>query len=254
MNPSCVLTDQLDAYLDGDLAPEEARAFEAHADRCPACADERALAERLRAALRATPAAPCPDDVWAATLARIAREEQDRPALPAARQARMPRWRVAAMGVTFLALVAAALLLLRPAAETRRETPIATADPAPPAPPPIAPTPSDVGPSEAASPEASPAAPAPDAPSAPRRRARAPRPVPSAPETTAPPGEGIAGEGIAEALPATDSPEAAAAREGALLALALVAEANQHATASVRENVGDQLGHVSDALSLAFPE
>jgi hypothetical protein len=248
MNP-CALTDQLDAYLDGDLAPEASRAFEAHAARCPACADELALAERLQAALRATPAAPCPDDVWAATLARIARAEQDRPAVPTAGRARMPRWRVAAMGVTLLALVAAALLLLRPASETRRETPIATADPAPPPPIPITPTPSDVVPSEAASPEAIPATPAPDEPPAPRHRARVPRPAPSAPEIAPPPGEGIA-----EAAPATDSPEAEAAREGALLALALVAEANQHATESVRENVGDQLDHVSDALSLAFPE
>lgn len=78
----------LDAYLDGLLDAEAARAFEAHAAECAGCASEIALAERIRATLRETPAEPCPDEVFDAALARIAALERDRPAL---RPARLPR-------------------------------------------------------------------------------------------------------------------------------------------------------------------
>lgn len=246
---ACARTPSLDAYLDGDLAPEEARAFEAHAAHCPACTDELTLARQVLTALRALPAAPCPDDLFEAALVRIAREAEDRPARPASR-ARTPRWRAVGLGAALLVLAAAALLVLRPAAEMNPEGPTtASVQPSPALPEPVVLPPSTVPPPDVAATEDAHAPIASDA--RPVLRRRAPRPAP--PVNDLPPNEDIV-----ETPTATPSdlhsPEAEAARDGALLAFALVADANRHAGEAVRENVGAQLGHVSDALSLAFPE
>jgi anti-sigma factor RsiW len=100
----CSSADQFDAYLDGLLPPAEAAAFEAHAQTCSACADELALASRIRTTLRTEPTVPCPDDVYEGALARITAVQQHRPAQSSARR-RRPLWR----GVTAMALVLFAL-------------------------------------------------------------------------------------------------------------------------------------------------
>jgi anti-sigma factor RsiW len=110
------LHDHLDAHLDGELAPEQAAALEAHAAGCTACAAELALAGRLQLALHDSPPAPCPDAVFDAALARIASLERERAPVgvhapardrtPLPRLAR-PRWRVVVATMT----VAAALAL-----------------------------------------------------------------------------------------------------------------------------------------------
>ena len=239
---TCAHLDQLDAYLDGDLAPRAARAYEAHAEACAACTEELALAQRLQGALRALPAEPCPYNVYRGALDRIARERQDRPAAASAAtlgRVRLPRWQAVGLGVALVVLAALALLFYRPAAETLpgprvAETPVDEAPlPETPAPAqrplvledaPDAATP-DPGPSDAG------------------------RPTPSAPQA-APPRE------VADAAPSRPDPdmpqdeaEAQAAREGVLLAFSLFADANRQATRSVRENVGHGLDYVTDALT-----
>lgn len=250
MNP-CAHTDQLDAYLDGDLAPAETRAFEAHAGACPACAAELALARRLQGALRALPAEPCPYEVFQGALDRIARESKDRPALPSPARARRPRWHAAGVGVGLVALVALALVLARPANEPAPVEPVAsteTPDPTPPAVdlPAAEPVPAGAGDTTATP---SPARPE----TTPTARRRAPRPAPyTAPKgdlAAARPTPSPAPEPSAEPTPA----EVASAREGVRLAFTLFAEANRQATEAVRSNVGQQLEHVTDALALTLP-
>ena len=309
MNP-CALTDQLDAYLDGDLAPAETRAFEAHAGACPACTAELALARRLQGALRALPAEPCPYEVFQGALDRIARESKDRPALPspalarrlqgalhalpdescpydvfqgaldriareekaaprsdrparpsraAAAGVRLPRWQVAAAGFALVVLLALALALLRPAAESVPADPIATteqpADPLPTAEPPpedepAAPVAEDstAAPVPAPGPVDARPAPQPAPQPAPRRPRAAP---PDATPAAAPRSDlAEAAPGTAtEAAPQPTDAEIASAREGVHLAFSLFADANRQATQAVRANVGQGLEHVSGALN-----
>ena len=255
MNPSCAHTDQLDAYLDGDLAPAAARAFEAHAETCRACADELALARRIEGAFRALPQEPCPYDVYQGALDRIAHEGKDRPPLPTASRVRIrrPRWQLAGLGVAlsvaFAVLVALTLFLLRPTsappsaeevAVTATDTPSATVAPLDEAPPDAQATMPDDS-LDAPSP-------APEAPAAPVRRATprtaAPRAYVAAATNTPPsaPPSATAEEPTPE--------EVESAREGVLLAFSLFADANRRATEAVRSNVGQQLEHVTDALAI----
>jgi hypothetical protein len=238
--PPCALTDRLDAFLDGDLAPAETTAFEAHLAGCAACADEVVLARRLHAGLRALPPAPCPDDVFEGALARIAALERDRPAMPMAAR-RTPRWRTLGVGAALLALLALTLLLARTPTEAPDAPAIASNPPTELPPPPVPAPPVEATPEE-------PAAPAPQAAPEPRPARRIRRAAPSAVETPDAPQVVVAAPD-SSAL----SPEAEAARDGALLALALVADAHREAEEALRADVGDGLGAVSDALDFAFP-
>jgi len=56
-------SDLLEAYLDGDLPPEEADLLREHLGSCAACAAERALAERIQRELRSLPQPDCPPEV-----------------------------------------------------------------------------------------------------------------------------------------------------------------------------------------------
>ena len=251
MNPSCVHTDQLDAYLDGDLAPAAARAFEAHAETCRACADELALARRIEGAFRALPQEPCPYGVYQGALDRIAHEGKDRPPLPTASRVRIrrPRWQLAGLSVAFAVLVALTLFLLHPAsappsagevAVTATDTPPATVAPLDEAPPDDqATTPDDS--LEAPSP-------APEAPAAPVRRATPRTAAPRAYVAAAPNAPPSAPPSATAEEPTPEEVESA--REGVLLAFSLFADANRRATEAVRSNVGQQLEHVTDALAI----
>jgi len=53
----------IEAYVDGDLEAAVATAFEAHVERCAACAAELELGRRIRGELRALPAQDCPPAV-----------------------------------------------------------------------------------------------------------------------------------------------------------------------------------------------
>lgn len=55
--------DWIEPYLDGDLPGEEADRLKAHLGRCPACAAELQLAERIQRELRALPQLDCPPEV-----------------------------------------------------------------------------------------------------------------------------------------------------------------------------------------------
>ncbi|NNF57562.1 MAG: hypothetical protein HKN04_04905 [Rhodothermaceae bacterium] len=116
--PFCSSTDQLDAYLDGFLSSDQARTFETHAEHCPTCTDELALASRIRTTLRSEPTVPCPDDVFDGALARIAALERDRPAQTGARH-RRPLWRgVTALAVVLFALALGTMVMLPNSSET----------------------------------------------------------------------------------------------------------------------------------------
>jgi anti-sigma factor RsiW len=55
--------DLLEPCVDGDLEPAEAGRLRAHLARCPACAAELALAQRIQAELRALPQLDCPPEI-----------------------------------------------------------------------------------------------------------------------------------------------------------------------------------------------
>ena len=185
--------------------------------------------------LRALPPIVCPDAVYSAALARIDHLGHDRPARPSWHRTMRPRrWRV---GLPALALLVVVTVLLPTSDEQQARPVIAQGElvEAPTDPEPAALPEPHAGPAPAAASPAPRAVPAP----APSVAAAALRPSPAS-SSAAPP------------QTAAPTAEAEAAREGALLALALVAEANRHATSSVRANVDDQLDHVTDALSHAI--
>jgi anti-sigma factor RsiW len=112
---------QLDASMDGELAPGDARALEAHLAQCPECARFREGRLALRAAITArVPVFPAPD----ALRARV------RAAVGAATRARAPRrfigrsaWRPLALAASLVAVALGSwrLALERAAAETLQE-------------------------------------------------------------------------------------------------------------------------------------
>ena len=65
--------DLISAYADGELAPVEARALEAHLRECTECTRELALIRALGGALKATMSNPPTRSVWESVNARIAR-------------------------------------------------------------------------------------------------------------------------------------------------------------------------------------
>jgi anti-sigma factor RsiW len=71
--------EELAAYLDGELAPNERSELEAHLAGCAACRAELEAERRLSGVLMALPALEPPPDFEARFWARIARE-QDAPA------------------------------------------------------------------------------------------------------------------------------------------------------------------------------
>ena len=66
--------DQIEAYLDGDLAPIDSRRLRSHLEECSGCARELELARRVTRCLRGLPLLSCPDDVIDAVSEELARE------------------------------------------------------------------------------------------------------------------------------------------------------------------------------------
>lgn len=251
---SCTYTDQLDAYLDGELAPDAARAVEEHVAECTACVEELALAQRVQEGLQAMPEEHCPDDVFAAALERIEREKvdmpgsveshptprrkrpqtsRDRTARRGSRTLRLHHWRVAGSIAAVLAVVVMGIFLIRSGIETRADIPL-QADVHPP---------SEEG--RTAVPVDSSAGSTPGSPST------FSGPQPEAPSVDTVPDEQVAGA-HQEAQHDFHESEADVAREEARLALSLVAEAGRRGTEAARENVNDSFQHVSEALAVAF--
>jgi len=63
--------DELQAYLDGTLPPEEGRAVRAHLDACAECRTELALLREVDEALRAWPVLPEPEGLAARVMAEV---------------------------------------------------------------------------------------------------------------------------------------------------------------------------------------
>jgi len=63
--------DELQAYLDGTLPPEEGRAVRAHVDGCAECRAELALLREVDEALRAWPVLPEPEGLTVRVMAAV---------------------------------------------------------------------------------------------------------------------------------------------------------------------------------------
>ncbi len=112
----CPTTDQVDLYVDGELAPAEAAAFERHAAACPTCTAELALARQLTTLLQEPPCAVCPEPVLDAALAQIAHLERraaDREPQRLARSQRRFRTAVFALAASAAVAALAVIPLLR---------------------------------------------------------------------------------------------------------------------------------------------
>lgn len=64
-------TDQLSAYLDHDLTPDEHDAMERHLDSCEECRDTLAQLARVKSHAAALVGPPAPTDLWAGIASRI---------------------------------------------------------------------------------------------------------------------------------------------------------------------------------------
>ncbi|GAB4316747.1 MAG: hypothetical protein Kow0074_04880 [Candidatus Zixiibacteriota bacterium] len=61
--PCAWIGERLEAFLDGDLPPEETSVIESHLSQCRDCAHELSMAQRVSRSLRSLPAMACPDEV-----------------------------------------------------------------------------------------------------------------------------------------------------------------------------------------------
>jgi anti-sigma factor RsiW len=92
------VSEQLGAYLDGELSPGGARRLAAHLDQCPACRAELAQLRALSRVLREEPptvAPPAPDRFAAQVTLRLAR----RPRRSLRRRTLRLGWRLAPLGL-----------------------------------------------------------------------------------------------------------------------------------------------------------
>jgi len=123
---------QLDAYLDGALAPEAAEALRRHAAGCAPCAALLGTLERGQQALMSVRPRPAPPGMLAAVHARL--EQQHR------RWRWAPLWRMAMVAAPVAAAVVAMVIFRPPAPpllveEARSSVPPASLAPSPPGPP-----------------------------------------------------------------------------------------------------------------------
>jgi anti-sigma factor (TIGR02949 family) len=66
--------EMIEAYVDGELSADKAARLESHLLSCPTCAEELALAKRVKRTLGDLPQQSCPDKIVDAVLARAAIE------------------------------------------------------------------------------------------------------------------------------------------------------------------------------------
>jgi anti-sigma factor RsiW len=66
----------IDQYLDGELSPIRSRAFESHCTQCSSCANELALAKKIRKTLKAFPVVKAPKGFESKVHARISKREK----------------------------------------------------------------------------------------------------------------------------------------------------------------------------------
>jgi|GEM_PF-2258885 len=113
-NPDCQWAqERIEAFLEGDLSPEETRQLEQHIAQCNACFEELEMARQVRATLQDIPGEICPDRVVEDVLSRIEREDS----APEASRGFAGIWRALLKGwmpaAAVLALVFAALFMLK---------------------------------------------------------------------------------------------------------------------------------------------
>jgi len=84
--------DAVEAYLDSELEPAEARRFELRLEQDPALAAELELAERIRHGLHQLPRPRCPEEVSTRVFAEIAAREAEGSARAPWREV-LTRWR-----------------------------------------------------------------------------------------------------------------------------------------------------------------
>lgn len=91
--PCAYTQEQLYAYLDGELPPDEAHAIERHLQECPACQEAVAAHRRLQALLRATlEEEAVPTRLWPTIQQRLAQARR-LTQTPARRSTRQRLWR-----------------------------------------------------------------------------------------------------------------------------------------------------------------
>ena len=102
------VSDNLESYLDGDLAASDRVMAESHFEQCPSCTAELRLAQRVASSLRELPILDCPDGVTGAVYGRIeaSRGLRNRAGFDWRRLLPPVIWRPALAGVVTVLLVA----------------------------------------------------------------------------------------------------------------------------------------------------
>ena len=100
--PCAWVRERIDAFLDGDLSPEEASLTDAHINRCRNCAHELEMAQRVVRSLRALPEMHCPDRVVDAVYDHVG----------AAQRTWVDRWLAWLWKPAIVGVAAAALLIV----------------------------------------------------------------------------------------------------------------------------------------------
>ena len=233
----------LDAYFDGELSDADARAVDAHVTSCASCTDQLAIAQRLADEFATLRDEACPPDLVATAIAAAKRHAPERaPApRPARRFGRLNRWVLACAVLAVGAVGLSRLATDRQPAPASGELAEVRPDPAPrPSPPPRVETPAPRTDPPVAERGRQPVPPA-SARSTPQPTPR-PEPLPTTDPVSASEPPLASAPTPEEAAP--DAGEIEQAQADLLLALSLVADAQDHA----RSNVSHQLERAADAL------
>jgi len=238
MTQSPSFCSSLDAYLDGDLADADARAFETHAQTCSECTADLAATRLLDAEWARLATTTAPVGLIDSALREAKQGTRDRQPVPPSRR-RMGRFAsVVAFGVLLVALASTALWMQRdnapvPALQASADPPATIDSVESPLPEPIPAeeiTPQLDPPSSPPSPRATPAR----QPAPARRSQPAPPPVPvEAPVQ------------LVQQVSPADS--VAQAKDDLMLALSLVADAQSRAGTTVSTEIGRAAGALSES-------
>ena len=109
--------EQIDAYLEGDLSPDDMKAVEHHIAGCISCNEELEAARRIMHELHALPEKECPESVVAGVLETIRETSGAQEPIrqsPGFLHRFLWKWRIAAVAVVLVLIAIPAIFIHKP--------------------------------------------------------------------------------------------------------------------------------------------